>query len=139
MEPFGYRKLLVYQKAKSLVLRIYSDLKKFPQEERYALCDQLRRASTSITSNIAEGMNRFSPKEKIHFLEISYTSLMEVSSQIDISTDLGYIDKDESRNLDYLMLEIARMLSGLQRSIKAEDDGVNNTNWLSYYQNYSKL
>lgn len=120
MEPFGYRKLLVYQKSKELVLHIYHDLKQFPSEERYALCDQLRRASISITSNIAEGMSRFSAKEKIHFLEIAYTSLMEVSSQIEISADLGYIDINEFRNLDYLTLEIARMLSGLQRSIKNE-------------------
>lgn len=122
MEPFGYRKLAVYQKSKELVLRVYKDLKAFPVEERYALCDQLRRASISITSNIAEGMSRYSAKEKIHFLEMSYTSLMEVSSQIEISADLGYIDKNEFHNLDILIVEIARMLSGLQRSIRPTED-----------------
>ena len=50
MEVFGYRRLIAYQKAKEVVKRTYSLLKKFPSEERYAMCDQLRRASVSITS-----------------------------------------------------------------------------------------
>ena len=66
MEIFGYRKLIAYQKAKEVVKRTYKLLKKFPSEERYAMCDQLRRASLSITSNIAEGVNRFSIKDKSH-------------------------------------------------------------------------
>ena len=60
MEVFGYRKLIAYQKAKEVVKRTYKLLKNFPAEERYAMCDQLRRASVSITSNIAEGVNRYS-------------------------------------------------------------------------------
>ena len=67
-EGFGYRKLIAYQKAKEVVKRTYKLLKKFPKEEQYAMCDQLRRASISITSNIAEGMNRYSVKDKNHFL-----------------------------------------------------------------------
>ena len=59
-EGFGYRRLIAYQKAKEVVKRTYKLLKKFPKEEQYAMCDQLRRASISITSNIAEGMNRYS-------------------------------------------------------------------------------
>ena len=72
MEIFGYRKLIAYQKAKEVVKRTYKLLKKFPDEERFAMCDQLRRASVSVTSNIAEGVNRFSIKEKAHFIEIAY-------------------------------------------------------------------
>ena len=68
MEIFGYRKLIAYQKAKDVVKKTYKLLKKFPIEERYAMCDQLRRAAVSITSNIAEGVNRFSVKEKAHFI-----------------------------------------------------------------------
>ncbi|MBR6272145.1 MAG: four helix bundle protein, partial [Bacteroidales bacterium] len=83
MEVFGYRKLIAYQKAKALVRKTYQLLKRFPAEERYAMCDQLRRASVSITSNIAEGVNRFSVKEKAHFIETAYGSLMEVSSQFE--------------------------------------------------------
>ena len=87
MEVFGYRKLVAYQKAKEVVKRTYKLLKKFPAEERYAMCDQLRRASVSITSNIAEGVNRYSVKDKSHFIEMSYGSLMEVSSQMEIAEE----------------------------------------------------
>lgn len=66
-DEFFYRKLNVYQKAVDLVAGIYKLLKIFPPEERYALCDQIRRASVSVPSNIAEGMSRVSDKEKNHF------------------------------------------------------------------------
>ena len=89
MEVFGYMKLIAYQKAKEVVKRTYKLLKKFPAEERYAMSDQLRRASVSITSNIAEGINRYSIKEKSHFIEMAYGSLMEVSSQIEILRIMG--------------------------------------------------
>ena len=118
MEVFGYRKLIAYQKAKEVVKRTYKLLKKFPAEERYAMCDQLRRASISITSNIAEGVNRFSIKDKSHFIEIAYGSLMEVSSQFEIAEELGYISNEDRQNMDQLIEEDARLLSGLLNSYK---------------------
>ena len=119
-EGFGYRKLIAYQKAKEVVKRTYKLLKKFPKEEQYAMCDQLRRASISITSNIAEGMNRYSVKDKNHFLEIAYGSLMEVSSQFEIAEELGYINNADRKNMDVLIDEVARLISGLQKSFKNE-------------------
>ncbi len=118
MEVFGYRKLIAYQKAKEVVKRTYKLLKKFPADERYAMCDQLRRASVSITSNIAEGVNRYSVKDKSHFIEMSYGSLMEVSSQFEIAEELGYISNDERLSMDQLIEEVARLLSGLQKTYK---------------------
>ena len=118
MEVFGYRKLFAYQKAKEVVKMTYKLLKKFPAEERYAMCDQLRRASVSITSNIAEGVNRFSVKEKIHFIEIAYGSLMEVSSQFEIAEELNYISSENRFSMDLLIEEDARLLSGLLNSYK---------------------
>ena len=118
MEVFGYRKLIAYQKAKEVVKRTYKLLKKFPAEERYAMCDQLRRASVSITSNIAEGVNRFSIKDKAHFIEIAYGSLMEVSSQFEIAEELDYISTADRQNMDQLIEEEARLLSGLLNSYK---------------------
>ena len=106
MEVFGYRKLIAYQKAKDVVKHTYRLLKKFPSEERYALCDQLRRASVSITSNIAEGVNRYSVKDKVHFMEIAFGSLMEVSSQFEIAEELGYITADERLSMDKLIEEV---------------------------------
>ena len=121
MEVFGYRKLIAYQKAKEVVKRTYKLLKKFPAEERYAMCDQLRRSSVSVTSNIAEGVNRFSIKDKAHFIEIAYGSLMEVSSQFEIAEDLGYITTDDRSSMDLLIEEDARLLSGLLNSFKPSD------------------
>ncbi len=122
MEVFGYRKLIAYQKAKEVVKRTYKLLKKFPQEERFAMCDQLRRAVLSITSNIAEGVNRFSLKDKARFIEIAYGSLMEVSSQLEIAEDLGYITLEDRQNMDQLIEEDARLLSGLLNSYKPTSD-----------------
>ena len=122
MEVFGYRKLIAYQKAKEVVKRTYKLLKKFPDEERFAMCNQLRRASISVTSNIAEGVNRFSIKDKSHFIEMAYGSLMEVSSQFEIAEDLGYITTDERQNIDLLIAENARLLSGLINSYKSSTD-----------------
>lgn len=77
MEQYSFEKLLVYQSAKLLVVEVYRLLEKFPKHENYALCDQLRRAIVSVPSNLAEGSGRASIKEKIHFIEIAYGSLME--------------------------------------------------------------
>lgn len=118
-EKFGYRKLVAYQKAKEVVKHTYKLLKKFPKEEQYAMCDQLRRAAVSITSNIAEGMNRYSVKDKSHFLEMAYGSLMEVSSQMEIAEELGYISETDRQNMDVLVDEVARLISGLQKAFRA--------------------
>lgn len=116
MSIFNYRKLIVYQKSKELVKRIYYLSEQFPPKENMALCNQLRRASVSITSNIAEGVNRFSIKDKKHFVEIAYGSLMEISSQFEIAEELKYISTDERVSIDVLVEEIARLLSGLRKS-----------------------
>lgn len=117
IEVFGYRKLLVYQRSRDYVAMIYRLLQKFPTEERFALCDQLRRAAISITSNIAEGMGRFSDKEKIHFLEIAFGSLYETMSQIELALVFNYITQEEFAELEKNVVEIAKMLSGLRNSI----------------------
>ncbi len=122
MEVFGYRKLIAYQKANEVVKRTYKLLKKFPLEERWAMCDQLRRASVSITSNIAEGVNRYSVKEKTHFLEIAFGSLMEVSSLFEMAEELDYITTEDLMSMDDLIGEDARLLSGLQNSYKLSTD-----------------
>ena len=64
-----FQRLIVYQQAKDLVKLVYALMKKFPADERYALCDQLRRSAISIPSNIAEGMGRMAEKEQGHFIK----------------------------------------------------------------------
>ena len=90
---YNYQKLDVYKVSKEFVCVVYEILKHFPAEEKYALCDQIRRAVISVPANIAEGMGRTSIKEQRHFLEISYGSLMEVQCLLDISAELGFIRK----------------------------------------------
>ena len=109
----SFRNLNVYIQAKELVKQIYELLKKFPREEQFALSDQLRRAVISIPSNIAEGSGRNSQKDQAHFYNIAYGSLMEVFSQLDIACDLGYISQEELNQLELLINEEAKMLSGL--------------------------
>ena len=116
-EEHTYRKLKVYEKATGLVIHVYALIKKFPKEEQYALCDQLRRAVVSVPSNIAEGMGRFSNKDRAHFIEIAYGSLMETNCQLEVACKLGYITDEEMREESGECDEIARMLSGLRASL----------------------
>ena len=122
MEFFGYRNLVAYVKAKEVRLQVYRLLKRFPKEEQFALCNQLRRAAVSITSNIAEGMTRFSTKDKVHFIEIAYGSLMEVMSQLEVAQEENYISIEEFLNMETLIADTARLLSGLQRSFLPTED-----------------
>ena len=99
--------------------KLYKLLDKFPTTERYALCDQIRRAAISITSNISEGISRFAKKEKAHFMEITYASMMEVDSQLDISVELGYISLEDYKSIHNQVCSIARQLSALRAKILA--------------------
>lgn len=121
MDYLGYRKLVVYAKAMEMVTKVYQLLKKYPKEEQFALCSQLRRAAVSVTSNIAEGTTRYSYKEKIHFLELSYGSLMEVMSQLEVSKLLGYISENDMQSMELLIVEISRLLTNLQFSFMPKD------------------
>ena len=115
---FSFEKLSVYNKARELVKEVYALQRQFPKEERYELGDQIRRSITSVTSNIAEGSGRDSYKEKIHFLEISFGSLMESFSQLLNAQDLGYISELDVENLRPMYEEVAKMLSGLKNTFK---------------------
>lgn len=118
METFNFQKLRVYQETRKLVKDIYLLLRKYPRNEQYAICDQMRRSAVSIPSNIAEGMSRSSKKEQIHFLEISYGSLMELFCQLEISKDIDYINEEDFSLLEKEILVIAKQLSGLRSSIQ---------------------
>lgn len=109
-----FQNLIVYQQAKELVKLVYALIKKFPFDERYALCDQLRRSVISIPSNIAEGMGRIAEKEQGHFINIAFGSLMEVLAQIDIAKDLDYLTNEEYKQVESLVDEIGKMLSSLR-------------------------
>lgn len=109
----SFRNLNVYIQAKELVKQVYELLKRFPREEQYALCDQLRRAVISVPSNIAEGSGRQSEKDRAHFYTIAYGSLMETLSQLDVACDLGYLTQNEFDKFEKLINEEAKMLCGI--------------------------
>ena len=113
---FNFEKLNAYQNARLLVKDIYNLLDKFPQKEEFALKSQLRRAVVSIPSNIAEGMGRISDKEKIHFIEIAYSSLMEVYCQLQLANDLNYITNSDFDQIKPFIEDNAKLLSGLRKN-----------------------
>ncbi len=114
---FGFENLAAYQRALDLVDKVYDLMKGFPAEERYALCDQLRRAVVSVPSNIAEGLGRLSKKEQVRFIEISYGSLMETYCQLTIAKRRHYITDVQFGELAKNIEDIARPLSGLRKSL----------------------
>lgn len=114
---FGFEKLNVWHNARSLVKDVYNLISTFPKEERYGLSDQLRRASISIPSNIAEGSGRYSIKEKIHFTEIAYGSLMEVVCQIILSADIGLINNEQKKYILSKAEILVKQLSAYRRSL----------------------
>ena len=118
MEDFFYRKLLVYQHAMMLLEDVYQLTKKFPSSELHGLTNQIQRAAVSIPSNIAEGMGRFSIKDRIRFIDISNGSLMEVMCQLEIAHKLGYISDEELQMQDTKIATIAKMVLGLRKNLE---------------------
>lgn len=121
-----FKNLIVYQKSKELVKQVYALLKQFPDDERFALCGQMRRAAISVPSNIVEGMARLSTKEQSHFLNIAYGSLMELYAQLDIAHDLGYLSEKEFIKIETQIDEIDKMIVSLTYIRKQTSSNGNN-------------
>lgn len=121
-----FKNLIVYQKSKELVKQVYALLKQFPDDERFALCGQMRRAAISIPSNIVEGMARLSTKDQSHFLNIAYGSLMELYAQLDIAHDLGYLSENEFIKIETQIDEIDKMIVSLTYIRKQTSSNGNN-------------
>jgi len=117
---FSFEGLEVYKAARVLVRDVYRLQQKSPQTETYALGDQIRRSASSVTSNIAEDSGRNSYKEKIHFIEIAYGSLMEAFSQLQIAQDLGYLTAQNIDDIRPSFIEVAKMLSGLKSYFESQ-------------------
>ena len=120
MNDFYYRELDSYQLAKQLVTKVYILLQKFPDYERFALCDQIRRAVISIPSNIAEGAGRFSLKDRIRFLDISYGSLYETMCQMEIALEQKYITNEDFDAFEQLAARTSMTIMGLKRSYETK-------------------
>ena len=114
----NYKELKVWQKAYHLCIEIYKITKDFPKEERYGLTSQIRRASVSVPSNIAEGYGRKTTREYIQALYVAYGSNCELETQILLSGDLGYIKPEDLEKLQGVLGDVERMLMGLIRSLE---------------------
>lgn len=110
--------LEVWKEGHKLVLIIYKSTKSFPKEERYGITDQMRRCAVSITSNIAEGFTRQSPKEKLQFFYISKGSLTELHNQLIITKDVDYISSEDFVFIEEQIIKVGKILTGLIRSTK---------------------
>lgn len=113
-----YRDLVVWQRAVDLVTEIYRRTALFPNQERFGLTSQLRRAAISIPSNIAEGQGRVTRGEFRQFLGQARGSLMEMETQLIIARNLGYLGEPEATDLFERTSEVGRMLNGLVQSIR---------------------
>lgn len=114
---YSFEKLDVWKFAREYVKKIYELTLKFSNTEKFGLTQQIQRAAVSISSNIAEGSGRTSPKEQKHFVEIAYGSLMETFSQLYLAYDLGYIDESDLVEIKPLINNIAAQLCNLRKSI----------------------
>ena len=112
----GYRELVVWQKGMELVVAIYEMTSSFPDAEQFGLTSQLRRASVSIPSNIAEGHARGSGDYRRHIM-IARGSLAELETQLELTVRLNYTNREEAIPLWQLMQEVGRMLTKLSQVV----------------------
>ena len=117
---FRFYDLGVWQKAIEYADAIYAVTRQFPDSERNGLTSQLRRASVSISSNIAEGSGRGSNKDFARFVEIAYGSVLETVSQLCVALKQEFLSRSEFDNLTQTADDLARMLSGLRRSLQTK-------------------
>lgn len=112
-----FTELKVWQRAHELVLAIYRASAAFPNDERFALTSQLRRAAISIPANIAEGSRRQGQQEYARFLNIAQGSAAETEYLLILSRDLGYLSLPDHEQLAAHLAEVARMLHGLRSKV----------------------
>ena len=120
MKQFRFERLDVWQAARALNRAVYQASKRFPASEQYALTSQLRRASISVSSNIAEGAGRNSDRDFAHFLEQAYGSLMEVASQLFLAMDEAYLAEAEAATLLAKVDALAGQLVTLNRALNVD-------------------
>lgn len=115
----SYKELLIWQKGITIVVLIYKLTKDFPKEEMYALTSQLKKASVSVPSNIAEGFGRQTDKSFNHFLNISRGSLNEIETQLIIAKELDFVlDGNLFNEIMFLLEEESKMINAFSKNLK---------------------
>ncbi|MGD9667200.1 MAG: four helix bundle protein [Synergistaceae bacterium] len=118
---FYFQNLEVYQLGKELVIDNYQITNTFPHDEKFCLINQMNRAAISVPSNIAEGTARNTKKDKVHFINMAYGSLMELICQMEIALDLGYIEKETQDNFISKAKNLSIKLSNFKSVIEKSD------------------
>ena len=116
MNEYGYRSLIVWQKAKTLATDVYRLTKAEAIRHDFSLVDQLRRSAVSVPSNIAEGDERGSDKDSVRFFHIAKGSLAELATQLEIAGDVGYFSAAQVKPLISQCAELGKMLGALIRA-----------------------
>lgn len=111
--------LKAWEEAHKMVVLVYKETESFPKKETYSLTDQMRRSSSSVTSNIAEGFGRQTYKEKVHFYYQAQGSLTELKDQLLIARDVGYLEKNTFSKLAKQANAAHKLLQGLIRKSKS--------------------
>lgn len=114
----GYRKLVVWQEAKNLVVLVYRLTKDFPRTEEFGLKSQMRRAAVSVMSQIAEGWLRRSKKDKLHYLEVAEGSLLELESEGEVAKEVGYWTSKYYDEFDRQRAKVTFLLYRYKKSIE---------------------
>ncbi len=117
MYQFYFEKLEVWQNSRKLVKEIYLATSSFPENEKFGITNQLRRASTSISANIAEGFSRQSNKEKSRFLNVAFGSTIEVINFLILSNDLGFLTNENYNQLREKSEFITNQINSLNKTI----------------------
>ena len=115
-----HKKLKVWQDAVSFVSIVYSILESYPEDEKFGLISQIKRASTSISINIAEGAARMSKKEFVRFLYISMGSISELDTLFEISLKLKYLSSNDYEKLIQELDKLSAMTNGLIKNLKKD-------------------
>lgn len=113
----SFENLIVWQESQSLAVEVYRLTKNFPKEEVFGITSQIRRASSSVSANIAEGFGRSTTKDKLQFMTIAYGSLLETKNFIYLATKLGYMtDESQVETVEHIV-RCQRLLNGFKRSL----------------------
>ena len=121
MKNYSFEKLEAWQHARRLSVWIYHITKKYPEEEKFGIISQMRRAAIAIASNLAEGTSRITSKDQCHFSTIAYSSTIELLNDLIISMDLQFLDENnytEGRKLVEKQTYLISQLRSSQQNIK---------------------
>lgn len=117
MEKYSFEKLAVWQDSRVMIKKLYLLTNSFPENEKFGLVNQMRRAAISIASNLAEGSSRTSTKDQAHFYQIVYSSAMELLNQLIISYDLQIIKESQYTDIRTDIESITYKINALRKAI----------------------